>query len=56
MSTLIVLEELVRSALARGAAVKVIAATGAEARALEQVRLRELVGDGNCVASLEHAL
>ena len=56
VSTLIVLEELVRSALARGAAVKVIAATGAEARALEQVRLRELVGDGNCVASLEHAL
>ncbi|MCB1894993.1 MAG: SulP family inorganic anion transporter [Zoogloeaceae bacterium] len=56
VSTLIVLEELVRSALARGAAVKVIAATGAEARALEQVRLRELVGDGNCVPSLEHAL
>ena len=56
VSTLIVLEELVRSALARGAAVKVIAATGAEARALEQVRLRELVGDSNCVASLEHAL
>ncbi|MCB1915685.1 MAG: SulP family inorganic anion transporter [Rhodocyclaceae bacterium] len=56
VSTLIVLEELVRSALARGAAVKLITASGAEARALEQVRLRELVGDENCVDSLAHAL
>lgn len=56
VSTVLVLEELIRKALSRGAQVKLIGAKSAAQQELNQLGLLELVGAKHCVESLRQAL
>lgn len=56
ISTAVALEDLIRSALARGSEIKLIGLDCSNSRELVQLGFRELVGEENCAASVMSVL